>query len=152
MPIVKRLVRTWILLALLLAGCTRGLGTRLPTYPVSGTVSAGGKPAAGAIVQLSAIGDPRLDGLFPHAIVDKTGAYRLTTYRTEDGAPAGTYAVTLRWPAPPAPGQDKGPDRYAGRYADVERPIRRVEIKAGNNTLEPIELKEEQPPAPRNSP
>src|SRR5271170_1530653 len=135
MPSAKRrLPAAWVLLALLLTGCPRGLGGRLPTHPVSGSVFADGKPAAGAVVQLTGVGDPALAGLFPHAIVDQAGAYRLTTYRSDDGAPAGTYDITLRWPAPPAPGQDQGPDRYAGRYA--ERPLRRVEIKAGNNTLE----------------
>ena len=137
------LLPAWILMPLLLAGCFYGHGSRLPTYPASGSVFVGGKPAAGAIVQLSGRDDPKLAGLCPHAIVGADGSFRLTTYRTEDGTPAGTYAVTLRWPSPAPPDRDEGPDRFAGRYADPDRPLCQVEITPGNNLLHRIELSAE---------
>jgi hypothetical protein len=136
----RRLLLSWMM-PLLFAGCFHGHGSRLPTYPASGSVFFGGQPAAGAIVQLSSLDDPKLIGLCPHAVVGQDGSFQLTTYRTDDGAPAGTYALTLRWPSPPPPDREEGPDRFAGLYADPEKPLCQVEIKPGNNLLHRIELK-----------
>jgi len=95
---------------------------------------------AGAIVQLYGVGDAKLEGLCPHGIVGPDGSFRLTTYKTGDGAPLGTYAVTIRWPAPPPPDREEGPDRFEGRYADPQQPIRQVEIVPDKNVLERIDL------------
>jgi hypothetical protein len=128
----------WV--AFLAAGC--GTRTDRPeTHPVSGRVLESGKPAAGARVQLSAVGDPRLAKLCPHAEVGADGTFRLTTFTTGDGAPAGKYALTLSWPLPPRPGKEQeGPDRFKGRYADPRRPLRQVQVVAGANVLDPIQL------------
>jgi hypothetical protein len=129
-------------LALLLSGCWGPRDDRPVTFPVSGRVLLDGKPAAGARVLLTAQGDASLVKLCPHAEVANDGSFRLTTFRTGDGAPAGQYALTLNWPLPARPGkEDEGPDRFKGKYADPRRPIRQVQIKAGDNLLEPIHLK-----------
>jgi hypothetical protein len=73
--------------------------------------------------------------------VEADGSFRLTTYCTDDGAPAGTYTVTLTWPLPPPPGREEGPDRFRGRCADARRPLRQVTVAPGENNLERIELK-----------
>ncbi len=91
-------------------------------------------------MQLSAAGDLKLVALCPHAIVEPDGSFRLTTYRTGDGAPAGSYALTVSWPLPPVRGREEGPDRLRGRYADPARPLRRVEVAAGDNDLGTIRL------------
>jgi hypothetical protein len=127
--------------ALLLAGCSGG-GDRVKTYPVTGNIYVNGQPAAGAKVACYAIDDPTLLPLQPHAIAGADGSFKLTTYRTGDGAPAGTYALTVKWPLPPLPGHDgDGPDRLKGRYADPKRPARRIVVTTGTNDLETIELK-----------
>jgi hypothetical protein len=129
-------------LALALNGCRDSSDDRPVTFPVSGRVLQDGKPAAGARVLLTAQADPSLVRLCPHAEVANDGSFRLTTFRTGDGAPAGQYTLTLTWPLPARPGkEDEGPDRFKGRYADPRRPLRQVQIVAGANVLEPIHLK-----------
>jgi hypothetical protein len=114
---------------------------RLPTYPVTGRVLVVGQPAAGAEVQLWAVdGGLKVAGLCPHAIVGDDGRFHLTTYNTGDGAPEGEYGVTLRWPLPPPPGREQGPDRFQGRYADPAKPLQIVRIKVGENELEAIHI------------
>jgi hypothetical protein len=130
------------MLGLLLTGCRDAHPDRPRTFPVSGRVLHDGKPAAGARVQLNTVGGGlTLVQLCPHAEVSADGSFRLTTFRTDDGAPVGTYALTLTWPSPPPRGRDEGPDRFKGRYADPRKPLRQVHVVAGENVLEPIILK-----------
>ena len=140
---MRRALGRWALVAalgLLPAGCSGSRGDRLPTYPVTGHLVVQGKPAEGARVQLTAVGDVKLLGLCPHATVDRDGSFRLTTYKTGDGAPAGRYALTVTWPLPPRPGQEEGPDRFRGRYANPTRPVRQVDVAAGDNDLGIIQI------------
>jgi len=133
----------WALVAtavVVLIGCGRQTIERPPTYQVRGRVFFGGQPTTGAEVLLWGLGDPKLNGLCPHAIVDANGSFRMTTYKTGDGAPPGQYALTLTWPTPPAPGMDDGPDRFRGRYADPARPLLRIQVVTSNVELEPIYL------------
>jgi hypothetical protein len=135
----------WLVAAVLgvaLSGCWWAKGDRPPTYPVEGSLFVNGRPAAGATVQLYAAADPKLAALRPHAVVKADGTFRLTTFRTEDGAPAGSYVLTVRWPLPPRPGrEDEGTDRFRGRYADPKRPVRQVEVAPGTNEVGRIDLK-----------
>ena len=129
------------LFGLALAGCSRPKADRLETYPAGGSLFAGDNPAAGARVQLNPVGDAKLAGLYPHAIVQQDGSFHLTTYKTRDGAPAGTYALTVTWPLPPIPKHEEGPDRFQGRYSDRRQPVAQVRIDAGENDLGTIRLK-----------
>jgi uncharacterized lipoprotein YajG len=72
-----------------LAGCSSE-PERPPTYPVTGTVTANGKPVAAA----SVIFGPVTPGVASAAgITDAEGKYRLTTFSAGDGAQAGEYRV-----------------------------------------------------------
>jgi hypothetical protein len=138
----KSTVRALALVGLVLSGCHGAPKDRPATFPVKGQVLFDGKPAAGARVRLHATtGGAALAKLCPHAEVAGDGSFVLTTFRTGDGAPAGSYALTLAWPAPPPPGREEGADRFKGRYADPRKPLRQVEILAGDNILEPVVLK-----------
>jgi hypothetical protein len=130
-----------ILLALVASGCWSAGDDRPATFPVRGQVLMDGKPAAGARVLLTALGNPTLARLGPHAEVGADGSFRITSFRTGDGAPAGRYLLTLTWPLPPRPGKEVGPDRFKGRYADPRRPLRQLEVVPGENIVEPIILK-----------
>ena len=112
----------------LVAGCDRGQTET--TYRVSGTImDARGNPAVGAIVVFRPLGDSSTDAVRPSAVVDEQGAYRLTTYRAGDGAPAGEYAITVIWPSPRrTPFDAGGGDRLRGEFAQVTESSPRMTV------------------------
>jgi hypothetical protein len=85
--------------------------------------------------------DPKLKDLCPHAFVAADGTFQLTTFKTDEGAPPGTYDVTVKWPGAPKPGHEEGADRLGGRYSSPERPARQVQITDGVNDLGRLDLK-----------
>lgn len=140
------------LLALVAAvAATGGCGSGpVRTYPAAGTVTAGGKPAAGAVVTLIPA-DPQKLPLtsYPRGEVGSDGRYSLTTFAAGDGAPAGEYKVTLRWPVTlagkektlaVAQGEGGAADRLKGKHADPKASPWAVTIKPGDNTLDPIAI------------
>ncbi len=128
-------------LAIQLASCGRGDPRRV--YPTTGKLFFKGKPADGARITLVDLDgkDPKMPR--PGAYVKKDGSFRLSTYRSYDGAPAGRYAVTVvyRSPARKVEDENAGPDLLKGkRYGDGKTTPLAVEIKAGNNELETFNL------------
>jgi hypothetical protein len=103
--------------ALMVAGCGDGRGTK-PTYTASGRLlDATGKPAVGAVVILHPVAPDAADPARPTATVGADGTFRLTTYRTGDGAPEGEYFVTAMWPEPrKTPLDPPGCDRLGGAW------------------------------------
>lgn len=77
-----------------LTGCGGGgggSGTGPKTFPVSGTVTQGGKPVEGATIQfMLADGKGGAAGR-----TDASGHYTLSTAKPGDGAVAGQYKVTI---------------------------------------------------------
>ena len=78
----------------LLAGCSASDGVAL--FPVEGELKLNGQPLAGAQVVFHPQGT---SAKIPpaRARTDAAGHFRLTTFDTDDGAPAGTYAVTVEY-------------------------------------------------------
>ena len=125
-----------VLLAAGLPGC--GGADRPTVYPVEGRLSvAGGWP-----------GTPRLAfhpvdgaGLYPVAVTDPDGTFRLTTYAAGDGAPASEYVVTLIWPHEGAAVDEcecvdvMTHDRLRGRYADPATSELRAVVGSGPNSI-----------------
>ena len=97
-----------------------------------------GKPAVGAFVlfipalESANSPDPR-----PRATVGDDGSFRLSTYGTEDGAPAGDYLVTVTWPLD---GRDDE-DKLRGRYAEPGRSKLKATVKEGPTEVPPFRLK-----------
>jgi hypothetical protein len=124
-------------------------------YPTEGLVRYQGKPAAGARVTLLPE-KPAKDVYSPWGEAGADGSFKLTTYRTGDGAPAGRYKVGIVWMTPPEPasagkqtdlqrlvtGEVKEPvDRLQERYSDPLTSGLSVEIKAeAPNKLDPFDL------------
>jgi len=114
----------WILFALLAAalGCSGGDVELLPLHSVEGALTCDGKPMPHAIV----IFHPAKKGIVegnPRGVTDEDGRYQLTTFRADDGAPAGEYKVTIYWPqSVPEGGLENAdplpPDRLQEAYAD----------------------------------
>lgn len=132
------------------AGCSDG---RVKTYPVAGQVLVGGEPAGGArVVFCPASDSDQIKLLRPWGKTDSTGSFQLTTFVRGDGAPEGTYQVTVRWPKetrqsnpPAADSEDErgGPvlrDVLNGRYAHPDKSGLTAVIKPGRNKLPPLKL------------
>jgi hypothetical protein len=130
-------------------GCGGDDGTE-KTYPVQGAVKFQGAPASGAFVVFHRNGAPvtlgpaKADGapadpVNPNAQIGPDGSFALTTFRGNDGAPAGEYAVTVQWnksilqdDAPVA-----GPNVIPREYSDPKTTPLKVTIKPEANALEP---------------
>lgn len=137
------------------AGCGRAPAPPpTPTcYTVSGDITIGGQPASGARLRLFPT-DAELAkrGICPQAISDDQGRFILRTFATNDGAPAGDYAVAITWPDP-KPIPEYGPEREAamegveppdqlqGKFANPVLSDLKLTVAAQNNQLLPtIEL------------
>jgi hypothetical protein len=146
--------------ALTLVSCGRTDGPAL--YPVQGKVMYKGQPAVGATVILRRLDpEPNTTPPVPAGQVDDQGSFSVSVDQMGEGVPAGKYAALILWrtkveggePPKPAPKPKKGrryvppvvtseliPDRLAGRYMDPERSPFRVEVKTGDNNLEPFDV------------
>ena len=83
----------WTFVSLLLAGCGGGGIEKLPLYPASGTLQMDGKPFGPVSLRF----EPETPGGRGFvASVDAAGKINaVTTYKVGDGAPVGTYKVTV---------------------------------------------------------
>jgi hypothetical protein len=127
-------------MALGLASCHRQ--DSQPVYPVSGTVFCNGKPAEGAHVTFFPQDQSGPKMPRPGAQVRKDGSFRLSTYASYDGAPAGRYAVTIICPSPEKKENDEnvGPDLLRGRYADPKTTPLAADVKEETNHLAPFQV------------
>lgn len=114
-------MKIWLalILCLVFAGCGRR-ANHPPTFPVRGTVTANGKPLAGAIVAFRPL-DPRAGQRPANGKTDSYGRYELMTYSEDDGAMAGEYGVTvLHYPV--IGESSAGPDQE-NQYLPPEGPL-----------------------------
>lgn len=115
-----------VLTSQFLSGCgSAPTSKREPVFPVSGKVSYKGQPVAGADVTFFC----KEKNMSSFAKTDAEGKFKLTTFASFDGAPAGKYSITVSKPAQSAaatkdvPLEDPSynPDQVAkiGTAADV---------------------------------
>src|SRR5262249_34544943 len=122
----------------LAASCSRD---KLPLYPVAGKVFVDKKAADGAIVWLHPVDAPDPSVPKPRGRVGKDGSFQLGTFAGDDGAPAGSYRVTVFWAAPGKGGDENGQSLLPARYQSPETsglPV--VTIAEGANDLPPFQL------------
>ncbi len=126
--------------ALGLATCSPG-EARKPTFPVSGkVVLPDGQPAENAQVVFHPASGADAGVPKPHGKVGADGTYKLTTYDTNDGAPAGEYRVTVElWLA--GRGDEAASNRLNLRYSKPETAKLPASVGTGPTDLKPIELK-----------
>ena len=125
-----------VLLAFSLVSCAKA-PNHPPVYPVKGRVLYEGKPAPGAVVILHPSTDEPAKASRPHARADANGEFELTTYRTGDGAPAGTYVVTLEWKQA-GDHPEQGAELLPPGYGDPSTSKLRATVTPGPN--EPLVL------------
>ena len=126
-------------------GCGAENDDRVEVYPVSGKVFVGGKPIEGISVifygQAPAQEDKRMP--VPAGVTDANGEFRLTSYDSGDGAPAGEYKVAVIWNEPPPPnfsGVFEPRDRLGGRYASPNTSKLTATVPEGGAELPPFQL------------
>jgi hypothetical protein len=135
----------WLLVSLcaLQTSC-REKTDRQPVFPVSGKVLYQGRPAAGAMVGFVPLDDPF--ALKPHGKTAADGAFQLSTYELNDGAPSGRYGVTIAWPGPNPRSNGEGDeeipgaDRLGGRYANPRTSAWKIEVGPAPLELEPFNV------------
>lgn len=72
-------------------GCSAG-SSNPKTYPVTGTVTKGGKPVSGAQIVFVSV---EQGGQSAFATTDGEGKYQLMTFEPNDGAIPGTYVIKV---------------------------------------------------------
>ena len=124
--------------ALVMSGCSG----KLRTYPVSGELFIDGKPAEDAFVYLHPSGGLPDGAPRPFAQVDKDGRFTLSTYVSNDGAPAGEYIVTFEWRERSGLLKQNfdGPDRLKNIYYDPKKSNFHVTIEKGSIVLPRYDL------------
>jgi hypothetical protein len=129
-------------LVLASAGCSRSSENRVAVHPVQGAIQFRGQPVEGAFVSLHP--KSATEGVpTPRATVAKDGSFTVTTYDGNDGAPEGEYVVTVQWYRPVRQGNDLvgGPNVLPVKYASAQTSDVLVHIAAGENHLNPIQLR-----------
>jgi predicted phosphodiesterase len=105
---------------------------RKPVYPVRGRAYFEGTPIPGARVTLLTKAGGTAKGSKAVGVVAADGSFDLSTYRANDGAPAGEYQVTVVWPGGSS---TKGANLLPSRYASGETSGLRATIQARPNEL-----------------
>ena len=136
-------VAACVALVCAVVGCF-GDGT-LMVYPVTGKVFFRGQPAEGAELQFFGEGEELQSAMapYPKATVLADGSFTVTSYDPNDGAPAGSYRVTVVWHKSDEPDPETrsaSPDVLRGKYASPDSSPLTVEVQAGENQLAPFEL------------
>ena len=128
--------------ALVFVGVSCSKSDRIPVFPVQGTVLLDGKPVAHAFVVFHPLGNTGPGDLHPRAQADQDGTFVLSTYESDDGAPAGEYRVTVQKYKAPTD-SDNGPptNLLPGRYAKPDSSKLNARVQDGQNDLPPFQLK-----------
>jgi hypothetical protein len=126
-------------LAVLLAGC--GKKGWLETYPVKGTVLVDGKPAKDVMLTFHPKEQMGDRPYIPSGRTNDNGEFNVSTFVTDDGAPAGEYDVTIVWPVRFNPMSTlwEG-DKLNGRYSNKANTTLRVTVEKRPQELPPFEL------------
>lgn len=134
---------------LLALAATIGCGPpegQMVVYPVSGSVTVAGQPAAGAKVTLIGLDEKFSDpkSPIPTATVGDDGSFQITSYAPADGAPDGNYRVVILWeeatPENADPESAPAPkDKLGGKY-NHDKSTLKVTIPPESTTLPPFAL------------
>lgn len=110
-------------------------------YPVRGEVFFNDKPAAGAVIHFHPVDKDECPPAF--GTVEDDGSYELTTFKTNDGAAAGEYVVTVNWLEERKTDEETilGKDRLGGLWGKPEISKLTATVSPGQNEIERFDLK-----------
>jgi hypothetical protein len=143
----KRKLAMLVLLPVLagITGCGSSVDPdRLPVFPAKGQITFQGKSLNGAFVVLHPQGAKGSREARPRGHVTEDGKFSLSTYETNDGAPAGEYKVTVECRSlvkRPSGDIVAGPNVLPKKYSRPETSPVTLRIAEGDNSLSPIILK-----------
>jgi hypothetical protein len=126
---MTRLLLSAAAAVLLLAGC-HGSDLR-KTYPVAGTITIDGAPAEPGILVLLHPQFTETDKypIHPRGATTENGAFKITTYNADDGAPEGEYVATLEWPQRVGMSPHFTGDLFGGIFSKIEVNKEKPEFK-----------------------
>ncbi|NNJ24069.1 hypothetical protein [Alienimonas chondri] len=135
----RRVSRFGGLAALCLVGCSGQEDWQVETQPVSGSLRINDTIPENAVVTLHPQGGPiDVRKSKPWGKVQSDGTFTLQTYEQHDGAPPGTYALTVVWRKNPA--VMGSPDQLGGAYDEVRESQWTVSVEEGREELAPIAI------------
>ncbi|MBX3426942.1 MAG: BON domain-containing protein [Pirellulales bacterium] len=124
-----------------LVGCGEAKPERVPTFPVTGSITFKGGPIPGAFVAMHPK-TPLPNVPAPRASVGPDGKLKISTYDGGDGAPEGEYVLTVEWYKPIKTGADvvPGPNVIPKKYTSPRTSGLVVSVAANATELPPIKL------------
>lgn len=131
-----------LLVALVVVGCGKAPESWEVVHPVSGVLTYGGKPIAGAQVTLFPVDAKVPDAVRPTAVTEADGRFHLSTFAESDGAPAGDYRVSVIW-HPVVHGEGgavRGGNQLPVKYASPDSSGLTAKVDVGGSALSPIEV------------
>jgi len=117
---------------------------KLPVFPVKGTLILEGKPLANADLVFHPTTPLPKDAsqILPRGRTNEDGAFNLTTYYDNDGAPAGKYRVTVSYRGSHQNLRTSDePELMPSAYRSPRASVLRAEVQEGDNDLPPLEIK-----------
>jgi hypothetical protein len=129
----------------LLASCSKPPLPGPQPHPVHGKIVYRGQPAKGFRVTFHTTMAWKGAQFRPSGMTDENGEYRLRSYQSDDGAPAGEYVVTFEWPQQlNTPDLDdavqRTMDRLQGLYNNPKKSRFKAVVHEGNNEVDPFVL------------
>ena len=117
---------------------------KLPVFPVKGTLLLDGKPLANANLVFHPTTPLPKDAsqILPRGRTNEDGAFTLTTYADNDGAPAGKYRVTVSYRGTHQNSRtNEEPDLMPSAYRNPRASVLKAEVQEGDNDLPALEIK-----------
>lgn len=134
-----------LLLVATIAGCGSSTDpNQLPVFPVKGQIAFRGKTPSGALVVLHPKNSASGIEVRPSGHVRDDGTFSVTSYKADDGAPSGEYAITVQWQKTIKNKNGdlaRGPNEIPKKYSLPNTSPLAVKIAEGENKLPPIVLK-----------
>jgi hypothetical protein len=132
-----------LLTCMLMVSCgksgDRVKGVRLPVYPAKGKLMMGDEPVPNATLTFHPVKKfPReVAQIRPSAHTNKDGTYEVSTYGSNDGAPAGDYSVTVSWRGAEPNLRNEEEDELAPvQFRNATTTGFKTTLKEGENTIQ----------------